>query len=378
MSDNVQTELEEELPPVQIKQWVSIPGGSIALRSGAGVLSNFGTELRTAVGRPHRCAFLVSNQADEDLAELLRRDLTTIGFLVTRVDVEDGKAATTVATEAQVLSALAEMHLTADDLVVAVGHEGVISLANHVANKWCGGVSLATVPLDLAAVIVSSITPRALDTDAEHQRLVTTKPCARFCFADLEVMDLCDDNAKVAQVCMVATAMSDNEAEFGRIWDRADNLSSGVADIVAEQLAESTKTRGRLSDSSAIAIQQSVPYGWIFVEALRPLIPADQPLSALYADALRFSARIAVAKDSLSFDDMLAQDEILERLNIGFVTCDITSEQLIEALKQECFHSTNRFMLPIPMSIGRVRLASVDEELLAEHARAWCEAHASH
>ena len=361
MSDNVQAELEEELPPVQIKQWVSIPGGSIALRSGAGVLSNFGTELRTAVGRPHRCAFLVSNQADEDLAELLRRDLTTIGFLVTRVDVEDGKAATTVATEAQVLSALAEMHLTADDLVVAVGHEGVISLANHVANKWCGGVSLATVPLDLAAVIVSSITPRALDTDAEHQRLVTTKPCARFCFADLEVMDLCDDNAKVAQVCMVATAMSDNEAEFGRIWDRADNLSSGVADIVAEQLAESTKTRGRLSDSSAIAIQQSV-----------------QPLSALYADALRFSARIAVAKDSLSFDDMLAQDEILERLNIGFVTCDITSEQLIEALKQECFHSTNRFMLPIPMSIGRVRLASVDEELLAEHARAWCEAHASH
>ena len=312
MSDNVQTELEEELPPVQIKQWVSIPGGSIALRSGAGVLSNFGTELRTAVGRPHRCAFLVSNQADEDLAELLRRDLTTIGFLVTRVDVEDGEAATTVATEAQVLSALAEMHLTADDLVVAVGHAGVISLANHVANKWCGGVSLATVPLDLAAVIVSSITPRALDTDAEHQRLVTTKPCARFCFADLEVMDLCDDNAKVAQVCMVATAMSDNEAEFGRIWDRADNLSSGVADIVAEQLAESTKTRGRLSDSSAIAIQQSVPYGWVFVEALRPLIPADQPLSALYADALRFSARIAVAKDSLSFDDMLAQDEILE------------------------------------------------------------------
>ena len=49
MSDNVQAELEEELPPVQIKQWVSIPGGSIALRSGAGVLSNFGTELRTAV-----------------------------------------------------------------------------------------------------------------------------------------------------------------------------------------------------------------------------------------------------------------------------------------------------------------------------------------
>ncbi len=49
-----------------------------------------------------------------------------------------------------------------------MGHEGVISLANHVANKWCGGVSLATVPLDLAAVIVSSITPRALDGSREQ------------------------------------------------------------------------------------------------------------------------------------------------------------------------------------------------------------------
>ena len=136
MSDNVQAELEEELPPVQIKQWVSIPGGSIALRSGAGVLSNFGTELRTAVGRPHRCAFLVSNQADEDLAELLCRDLTTIGFLVTRVDVEDGKAATTVATEAQVLSALAEMHLTADDLVVATGLSRLCQLfCNYIGNS---------------------------------------------------------------------------------------------------------------------------------------------------------------------------------------------------------------------------------------------------
>ena len=57
MSDNVQVELEEELPPVQIKQWVSIPGGSIALRSGAGVLSNFGTELRTAVGKTSSLCF---------------------------------------------------------------------------------------------------------------------------------------------------------------------------------------------------------------------------------------------------------------------------------------------------------------------------------
>ncbi len=50
---------------------------------------------------------------------------------------------------------------------------------------------------DLAAVIVSPITPRALDTDAEHhQRLVTTK-LVLVSAADLEVMDLCDDSARL-------------------------------------------------------------------------------------------------------------------------------------------------------------------------------------
>lgn len=377
MSNDNQNELvEEELPPVQIKQWVSIPGGSIALRSGKGVLTNFGTEMRAAVGRPNRCAFVTSDQADKDVVELIKRDLTTVGFFVTCIEIEDGPQATTFESTSKVFSVCAEIGLTADDLIVGIGHSGVVSLVNHVAHDWCGGVSLATISLDLAAVIVSSITPRALDVDIEHERLIITPPCARYCFADLEVMDLTDDAAKVALVCMVATAMSDNEAEFGRIWDRAENLKNGVADTIAEQLAESTKTRGRLSDSSAVAIRQSVPYGWIFVEALRKLIPDNQPLSALYADALRFSARIAVAKEDLSIDDLLAQDEILERLGIGSVACNITAEQLISALKQECFRFTNRFMLPIPLSIGRVRLASVDEELLAEHARAWCEAHA--
>ncbi len=54
---------------------------------------------------------------------------------------------------------------------------------------------------------------------------------------------------------------------------------------------------------------------------------------------------------------MLPQDEILS-LNITYYP-DITMCHL-EALKQECSALTTRFMLPIPMSIGRVRLQSTN------------------
>ncbi len=130
-----------ELPPVQIKQWVSIPGGSIALRSGAGVLSNFGTELRTQWEDLIAVLFLSAIRQMKTLLSFCVETSTTIGFLVTRVDVR-WQAATAVATEAQVLSALAKC---TDSW--SVGHEGVISLANHVANKWCRGeFPAATVP----------------------------------------------------------------------------------------------------------------------------------------------------------------------------------------------------------------------------------------
>ncbi len=70
-----------------------------------------------------------------------------------------------------------------------------------------GGGFLATVLLDLAAVIVSSITPQ-LDTDAEHQRLVTTKPCAHFCFAVLKLWTFAMIALRLPRRNMVATAVS--------------------------------------------------------------------------------------------------------------------------------------------------------------------------
>ncbi len=61
----------------------------------------------------------------------------------------------------------------------------------------------------------------------------------------------------------------------GGVWPHlgwSEITSHWVADIVAEQLAESTKTVARLSDSSAVLFQQPVPYVG-FVGA-SPLIPS--------------------------------------------------------------------------------------------------------
>ena len=54
---------------------------------------------------------------------------------------------------------------------------------------------------------------------------------------------------------------------------------------------------------------------------------------------------------------------------------DLMLNEMIDAMKAQRFARTNRFLLSIPKTLGRVRLTTVAEELLAEHIGAWCDAH---
>ena len=85
----------------------------------------------------------------------------------------------------------------------------------------------------------------------------------------------------------------------------------------------------------------------------------------------------SILLDKLSIDDMLAQDELLEALGIGFAECSFGAQELCDALKQEDFSRRNRFMLLVPFSIGQVRFVTIGDDMLAEHARAWCDARRS-
>ena len=368
--------MNKELEPTYIKQWVSLPIGSMALRVGSGVLDSFSAEMRVAVGHPERCVITYSTSVPDDIVELLTHDLTTIGFIVKKYPMPDGEQATSYNQAEKLFSQLAEAKLTGDDLLVAIGDSGVVSSASFVANAWCGGVSLALVPLDLEAATLSCVQPRALSVMADRPRTITCPGVARYCFVDLDTIPLGpdDEHANFARALMVSTAMSESVTAFSRVWDTADDLREGNLDAMAEQIADAIKVRGRLTASAAIAIRQSVQYGFDFMYAMERFVPG-QSRAALFADGLRFAARISVAKEDLDINDMLAQDELLEKLGIGSVTCDISAEQMIAALKAECFRSTNRFMIVLPLDISRVRLSSVDEDLLCEHAQAWCDAH---
>jgi len=366
---------EEEI--TQEKQWVTLRSGSMQAYIGHGNVANVGHELRCAVGKPHSLLLAHAPEVDDALVESLRRDLTCEGFFVVLADLPSNEEPCSVRSVETLWQELARAGITSDDLLVAVGSVDPLSVASFACASWCGGMQLAMVPTDLASALVAPTTPLPLWLPGV-ERLVMQESHTRYLFCDLGLMDLdgASESVLYARALMVAIAISDSDKTFGRLWDRADDIAAGDLSVLETQIADTLKSRGHTISSTSAATRQSAEYGQSFVWALRGLVREDVPPSTLLAEGMRFSARLAAGADDLSVDDVLAQDEVLERLGLGYVACEVGPDEMVAALKAECFRRSRRFMICMPKALGRVRLSAVEDELLLEHVSAWCAAHA--
>ena len=175
----------------------------------------------------------------------------------------------------------------------------------------------------------------------------------------------------MARVMMVVTAMCDSETAFSHLWDRTEGICANDGAILCEQLQDTLKSRGKIVSSTALALRQSLTYGESFAAALMRIVPDVAP-SVARAEALRFQARLSAGEGQLEVDDVLAQDEILDQLEIPYLQADIDPQELIDAVRGVRLERSNRFLLELPRKLGRVRLASVSDELIGEHVAAWC------
>lgn len=363
---------EPAVPPVtKQRQWVTLRGTSMDLRVGWGTRADFAHDLRSALGKPHGCALIHDAAAPAELIDFLRQDLMAEGFTVSVGQIPAG---CDLAAVEELDEFFAVSHITSDDIVVAVGDARALSVASFACTSWCGGVNITEVPLDLASAVTAAATPCALDLGG-RPRMVEQDGNARFCFVDLELLDLdpSSENVRLARAHMVATAMDDSDKALGRLWDNAPALLAGDRQVMAEQLVDTVRSRGKVVSSSALAIRQSIEYGQSFAYALATLLGPEVPFSTLLTEGLRFASRLAVALDVFKIDDMFTQDELLDRLELGSIEADVDPDALVAAIRDERLCRTRRFMLSVPRAIGRVRLSVVDEPLLREHIGAWAD-----
>ena len=126
--------------------------------------------------------------------------------------------------------------------------------------------------------------------------------------------------------------------------------------------------------SSAVAVRQGLGYGSELAAVMARLVPGAAP-SALLAEGMRFASRLAISlEESLDIDMVFAQDALLDRLGLHEVPCDLDPFQVAEGLREDRFSHSNRFLLTVPLGVGKVRLSSVPDDVLIDHLTAFCSA----
>ena len=383
MSDVDQTAAADQIAPGEknpepaagelhrMRQWVALRNTSMDVRGGIGISGYVAKDLRTAIGRPHACALVGEAGLSAELVDAYHRDLSAAGFEVRPLEMPGGGCDL---VRAQALAGLLlEARITADDLVVVIGGEETLSCAALACSLWCGGVSLVEVPTSAPVAVTAAVTPRPLDIPG-GPGMLRHDGAPRFSVVDVRLFDLDPTHEELlhAFANMAATAACDSNKAFERLWDSADDLVAGDEQVILRQLLDAVKSRGRVVASTSAATRQSIAYGEELAGALRSVLGNTVPASSLVADGLRFSARLAVALDQLSVDDMFTQDELLERLGLGTTEAAVDPQALVAAMREERFRRTSRFMVATPRALGRVRLTAVPDELLEEHVTAWC------
>lgn len=370
-------EPEEKIYVRPVRQWITLHSGSLDQRVGYGIIEKIGKDAKSLSGLPRLALVAHIASVSKDLVEEIRRTLVEAGFRVEFAQLAEGAGSCTLDAANALMTALGAAGITGDDVVVAAGDAYALSVANYVCSAWFGGTVLIQVPCDLEASIIAGSTPYALDVPGAPASVRRDSAC-RMSVTDLAYLELAGTSEPVlmARVHMAAASILESEHTFAHLFDRAEKLSEGVIEEVSHQLAESVRTRGRTISNASIAIRQSISYGEVVAFAFKRLVP-DAPFSTCFAEALRLCARYAVSENAFPLDDMLAQDEMLEALELGELSVDLDPVDLRDAIKEESLRRTNRFMLLLPQSLGRVRLVNVDAERLLDHCEAWCAAHAT-
>lgn len=369
------TTSEPEPEPLR-RQWIALSAGSCDLRVGAQALLQFGHICKSQVGIPHTMTLLYDDAVDTDTLDELRRQTTSAGFELVEAHLEHMNY--TLSSVDAICRILLEHHITADDMICATGSACTLQLCEYAARTWCSGVRFMALPIDISGLICATTQPEALSCSNSTAMISIPSQADHVLFDTAYVpRDLACPQARFMRVMMVASAMAESQSQFGTLWDNAYTIMHDDPEELIDYAIEGIKLRGRMLASSALSIRQAAAYGEIISRALiRASHNAIDPALA-YAEALRFSARLAVSLEALSVDDCLAQDELLSRFEIPWARIDIKPAELQQELHNECLLRSHKCMLPLPQTIGRVRMTNVTPELLAEHTCAWCDAHAT-
>ena len=351
---------------------INHPGGRTTdFRVGAAAFDELPLMFKHVVGHPQRAVLLAEEGLPGERRQTVRRSLADAGFFAAEHVLGPEACAPALANAERLFGALKAAGATADDVVVAYGGADLLSLASFCARLWCGGMAAVLLPSTFDAMVTCATAIRPLSAGgAAGMVSLETAPSLVACDLDF-VPEAGEEELRLGYVLMVQAALAGSRNGWDRLGRSLAGLAQGDATALADELCGAQTARRDISKASSPSARAALNYGVVTARALRACLGPQVPAYQLLAEGLRFESRLATAACALEVDTVFEQDDRLEALGVDELPFSLDADTFIEALKAAQFERSNRFLLSLPKKPGLVRLTTVDDALLREHAEAY-------
>lgn len=206
-----------------------------------------------------------------------------------------------------------------------------------------------------------------------HDAGVSLAPEVGLVICDLDLVRAFDSQRNgLGYVLMCAASLAESRKCWESFESTVEGMVAGSEVSLMEAFTSAHTSRMNTVKSASPSARRAFMYGDTTARALAVCLnDSSIPGYRLYAEGMRFEARLAVDVCEFPVDEMFALDDRLEDLGIEELQFSIEPETFVEAVRAERFRRSNRFQFALPKHPGIIRLASVDDEVFERHARAF-------
>ena len=354
---------------------IDLPGeNEYAVRIGAGVINALGRNLREVARFAQARDVLVvtdSNVGPLYLAQV-KASLTQAGFKPADITVPAGEQTKSLEVAGEIWSAMAQLGLGRDCLVVALGGGVVGDLAGYVAASYMRGVPVVQVPTTLLAMVDSSVGGKTAVNLPEGKNLVGAFHQPSFVCADTDVLATLPEREWLCGFGEVAkSAVIDSDDFFFWLLEQAGNLVKHDAEAVQEAIARSVVFKADVvarDKTETAGVRECLNYGHTLGHAIESCTGFGTfSHGACVAEGMRFAARLAAAGAPAgergaveAFTEV--QAELLDALGLAPLDYDASPEALIVAMKHDKKVRDGELRFVLADDVASWRVVAVPEE----------------
>ncbi len=355
------------------RQLINLSDKSIELRLGFGAFDELSRYFKGVVSIPKRAVLVCDNKAHEVYGELVERSLVDAGFSVEHLILEKTCAFASFKRAGEVFDALAQAHMTADDLVVGMGDAYLCSLVAWCARSWYSGAPCALLPLTLDAMITSALSMKPLICSGSVALQLDPEPELVVCDLDI-VAGAARADLELGYVEALASMAADSKKAWEDFCRIVPGLLRGEEIPLIDAIGWSQSARLDVHRAPSPGARCGLDFGRTIAGALAELVnPLEATSAQILAEGLRLEARLALDTCGFDIEDVFAIDDCLADLGIDEIECDIDAGELVAAVRRAQYARSNRAMFALPHAFGAIRLAHVDDETLERHVRAFAD-----